>query len=410
MKSDRLISAAAAVFVLFSGSVRAGDNLAVLYSPEISSQTQSEEDIIVSPKFIADEDLNFDNLDLDALEAEDSDAPAERTDDSPQAAEDDSLPVLPKDSSDILPSQNRQSLSPDMPPPPVAGQTPLPQKGESLTESLQQAKETAGDGQNAAEDMPMSGDSASGSSAPKDETWLSKLKSPLKNLSGELLKAGSSGNSSSLEDLMDDSRGGSGRSNASVFNISGVMLRMSLAQVDEIMKKNGFTRVYQKFDIPNFIRWRNEDSCRNNGVVGYERLESCVVQMAKKDNHQYVSLSRYSKFATQEEITVRLTSNFTNNKVYKIIYKSMASTIRGNSPKAVYLRNIKIYDFWRRINRKYGAPDDKENVIWSLGPNKPYLQASTGFLVLEDPMLRELDYTRMSREDQRFMNTDLYSF
>ena len=405
MKSDRLISAAAAVFVLFSGSVRAGDNLAVLYSPETSSQTQSEEDIIISPKFIADEDLNFDNLDLDALEAEDSSSPAEQND-SPQP-QDDNLPVLPKDSSDILPSQNQQTLSPDMPPPPVAGQTPLPKKGESLTESLQQAKETAGDEQNKAEStLPADG----GSSVAEDETWLSKLKSPLKNLSGELLKSGSSGKSSSLEDLMDDSRGGGGRSNASVFNISGVMLRMSLAQVDEIMKKNGFTRVYQKFDIPNFIRWRNEDTCRNNGVVGYERLESCVVQMAKKDNHQYVSLSRYSKFATQEEITVRLTSNFTNNKVYKIIYKSMASTIRGNSPKAIYLRNIKIYDFWRRINRKYGAPDDKENVIWSLGPNKPYLQASTGFLVLEDPMLRELDYTRMSREDQRFMNTDLYSF
>ena len=41
---------------------------------------------------------------------------------------------------------------------------------------------------------------------------------------------------------------------------------------------------------------------------------------------------------------------------------------------------------------------------------RTYLQAATGRLVLEDPMLRELDYTRMSREDQRFMNTDLYSF
>lgn len=45
-----------------------------------------------------------------------------------------------------------------------------------------------------------------------------------------------------------------------------------------------------------------------------------------------------------------------------------------------------------------------------MGGNKPYLKAKTGFLLLEDPMLRELDYTRMSREDQRYMNTDLYSF
>ena len=30
--------------------------------------------------------------------------------------------------------------------------------------------------------------------------------------------------------------------------------------------------------------------------------------------------------------------------------------------------------------------------------------------MLEDPMLRELDYTRMSREDAKFMNTNLYNF
>ena len=88
----------------------------------------------------------------------------------------------------------------------------------------------------------------------------------------------------------------------------------------------------------------------------------------------------------------------------------MAANITGNSPKAVYLRNIKIYDFWKKINQKYGKPDNKNDVTWGMGGNKPYLKAKTGWLLLEDPMFRELDYTRMSREDQRYMNTDLYSF
>ncbi len=119
----------------------------------------------------------------------------------------------------------------------------------------------------------------------------------------------------------------------------------------------------------------------------------------------------YSKFKTREEIEVRFTSTFTNNKAYRISYKSEAATsISGNSQKQIYLRNIKVYDFWKKINQKYGTPDNKDDVIWGLGGNKPYLQAGTGKLVLEDPMLRELDYTRMSREDQKFMNTDLYSF
>ena len=88
----------------------------------------------------------------------------------------------------------------------------------------------------------------------------------------------------------------------------------------------------------------------------------------------------------------------------------MAATLTSSGAKAIYLRNIKVYDFWKLINRKYGAPDNKEEVTWGLGNNKPYMRASTGFLHLEDPMLRELDYTRMSREDQLFMNTNLYSF
>ncbi|MBR1601355.1 MAG: hypothetical protein IJ677_07230, partial [Alphaproteobacteria bacterium] len=63
-----------------------------------------------------------------------------------------------------------------------------------------------------------------------------------------------------------------------------------------------------------------------------------------------------------------------------------------------------------KINQKYGAPDNKEEITWGLGENKPSLKAATGKLILDDPMLVELDYTRMSREDQKFMNTAVYTF
>lgn len=217
----------------------------------------------------------------------------------------------------------------------------------------------------------------------------------------------------SLETLVDNARrGGSGNrlSNASVFDISGIMLRMSLKQVDDVMRNRGFRKIMEKYQIPNFIKWRFEESCRLGGVVGYERTEACIADKAKKEHHQYVQLTKYSKFDTKEEVTVTFTSNFTDNKVYRISYRSMAANVTGSSPKAVYLRNIKVYDFWKKINQKYGKPDNKDNVTWGMGGNKPYLKAQTGWLLLEDPMLRELDYTRMSREDQRYMNTDLYSF
>lgn len=213
-----------------------------------------------------------------------------------------------------------------------------------------------------------------------------------------------------LRSLVDDTRGTGQRSNASVFDISGVMLRMTMVQAEKAMMIRGYKKISQQYDIPNFIRWRNEETCRNNGTIGYERVENCVVEIAKKNNHQYVALAKFSKFSTKEDIEIRLTSNFTNNKIFYISYKTGSGKVIGSGSKAAYLRNIKVFDFWKKVNQKYGNPDNKEDITWGLGTNKPYLRASTGYLLLEDPMLRELDYTRMSREDQRFMKTDLYSF
>ena len=200
------------------------------------------------------------------------------------------------------------------------------------------------------------------------------------------------------------------RTNASVFDISGVMLRMNTKQTMEAMQKRGYQKNSEKFEIPNFIRWRYDEQCRNQGVVGYERTEACIIKLAQKNNYQYVEQMVFNNFRTKENVRVFFTSNFTGNKAYRIVYMSEAANIRGSGAKADYLRNIKIYDFWKKINQKYGEPDNKEQVIWGLGDNKPILQAATGRLMLYDPMLLELDYTRMSREDQRFMNTDVYTF
>ena len=220
-----------------------------------------------------------------------------------------------------------------------------------------------------------------------------------------------SGSSGTLESMVQNSKTQNQRSNASVFDISGVMLRMTRPQAEAAMLKRGFKMVSQKFEIPNFIRWRYEEQCRNAGVVGYERLASCVVTAAKEHNHQFVQSEKFIKYDTKEEITITYTSNFTNNKVYRVVYRSnINQKYRGGSQKNQYLRDIQIYDFWRRINQKYGVPDNKEDVIWGMGGNKPFMRASTGSLFLEDPMLRELDYTRMSREDQRFINTSTYNF
>ncbi len=233
-----------------------------------------------------------------------------------------------------------------------------------------------------------------------ERTWLNNLVDTVANKGAEVIT--SSINKSSEENAY--------RTNASVFDISGVMLRMNSKQVTEAMQKRGYRKVSEKYEIPNFIRWRNEEECRKQGVIGFERVASCVVKLAQKKNYQYIQHLTFSNFRTKENMNMYFTSNFTGNKVYRIVYNTSVANIAGSGPKADYLRNIKVYDFWKKINQKYGVPDNKEQVIWGLGENKPYLQASTGSLMLYDPMLLELDYTRMSREDQRFMNTDVYTF
>lgn len=200
------------------------------------------------------------------------------------------------------------------------------------------------------------------------------------------------------------------RSNASVFDVSGIMLRMDTEQVMNAMQKRGYKKTADHMEIPNFIRWRYEEQCRNQGIVGYERIGNCVILLSRKNNYEYVQRMNFSNFSTKENIEVYFTSNFTGNKVYRVIYQTEAANIKGSGAKAEYLRNIKVFDFWKKINQKYGAPDNKEDVTWGLGDKKPQLQAATGRLILDDPMLLELDYTRMSREDQKFMNTAVYTF
>ena len=232
-----------------------------------------------------------------------------------------------------------------------------------------------------------------------DQTWVGSLVDKVTQKGADIISPNVAQNNQNKK-----------RSNASVFDISGVMLRMSYKQAADALTKRGYKITSAKYEIPNFIRWRYEEMCRNQGVVCYERLASCVTRLAKKNNYQYVYEAKFDNFKTKETVSFFLTSNFTGNKVFKIIYQSEAANIRGSGPKADYLRNIKIYDFWKKINQKYGYPDNQEQVIWGMGENKPFLQAATGRLLLYDKMLQDLDYTRMSREDQKFMNTAVYTF
>jgi len=266
------------------------------------------------------------------------------------------------------------------------GETIKVDTSQSLSENLKQSKSD--------DDEPKKEEKKSGG-----ESWVKSL-----------FKGGEK--SDSVKNLMEEKKKAiqNQRSNASVFDIAGVMLRMSYTQAEAELIKRGYKKTTQKMDVPNFIRWRNEEKCRNQGVVGYERLENCIIKLAQKDNYYYISHATFNKFDSKETIEIFLSSTFTNNKIYKVTYLTEAANVKGSGTKAVYLRNLKVYDFWKKISQKYGTPDDEQDAIWGLGDNRPYLKASTGYLRLEDPVLEALDVNRMSREDQKFIHTDNYTF
>ncbi len=310
--------------------------------------------------------------------------------------------TAPKTAKTSAPATDTSS---NLPPKTKTAKATKPKTDESLTEKIKQAEENIED--KATEKA---------NSWIKD-TWVEDLSHTITDQAKKTQNdTHSSDDSVSLEQLTRENRSinpatGKPRSNAAVFDISGVMLRMPLLQAQTILTNRGFKLVSQKFEIPNFIKWRYEEKCRNSGIIGYERINSCVVKAARDTNHYFVESAKFIKNDSREEINIWLTSNFTNNKVYRITYSTGITNInRGSGQKIKYLHDIKTYEFWRRINQKYGPPDNKAEISWGMGSGKPYLRAITGKLLLEDPMLQQLDYDRMVREDANIINSNMYNF
>ncbi len=200
------------------------------------------------------------------------------------------------------------------------------------------------------------------------------------------------------------------KTNAAFFDIAGIKLRMTPKEIENILKQQGYQKIMETLEVPNFIKWRSEEICRTSGIIGFERLKTCATKIAQENGYQYIHRQSYNRNSTRESIEILFTSTFTDNLSYKIFYKSNVTFSQSKSSQNIYLNNIKIYDFWRRISLKYGTPDNKTEIKWGKGGKKPYLKARMGELELMDPLLISLDTTRMFQADSRLSNTQYYNF
>lgn len=200
------------------------------------------------------------------------------------------------------------------------------------------------------------------------------------------------------------------RKNAAHFDISGIKLRMTPEEVGKVLEAQGYKRIVQNMEIPNFIKWRSEELCRQHGVIGFERLNACATRVAVENGYNFIERETYNRYATKESIDVYYSSSFTGNLAHRIFYKSSVPLSDSKASNNVYINNLKIYDFWKRIDLKYGPPDNTSEIKWGLGGKKPYMKAKTGYLELADPLLKNLDMARMFNEDTRLANTNYYTF
>lgn len=241
---------------------------------------------------------------------------------------------------------------------------------------------------------------------PETETWLRSL---INKGTSDLFNMQEDNSSKSEKKRIEQARLNR-RSNAAYLDISGVKLRMSPEEIDKILTTQGYRRIMQDVRIPNFIKWRSEEICRIHGVVGFERLKACAAGIARENGFEYVAMEVYNRLSTKETMTILYTSSFTDNLAHHIIYKSEVPFSDSKASPQVYINNLKIYDFWRRIDLRYGPPDNTSEVKWGLGGKKPYMQATTGNLELVDPVLKDLDSARMLNEDSRLANIPYYNF
>lgn len=242
---------------------------------------------------------------------------------------------------------------------------------------------------------------------PETETWLRSL---ITKGTSDLFNADDDDTPEKSEKRRVEQARLNRRSNAAYLDISGVKLRMSPKEIETALTTQGYRRIMQDIRIPNFIRWRSEEICRIHGIVGFERLRACAAGIARENGFEYVALEVYNRVSTKETMTVLYTSSFTDNLAHHIIYKSEVPISTSKASPQVYINNLKIYDFWRRVDLRYGPPDNTSEVKWGLGGKKPYMQASTGNLELVDPVLKDLDSARMLNEDSRLSNIPYYNF
>jgi len=175
------------------------------------------------------------------------------------------------------------------------------------------------------------------------------------------------------------------------FDIAGIMLGMDFEDIRTLFFRSRgglyIPRARNSIIYTMADEWRfNLDyECRLRRVYIPERLERCILTLARSRGLLYPSEVHLVRPQTGETISVHFTSNATDNVVWKVVYNNDVNYMPGDGPRFVNQRQKKIMAFWDNVLEKYGEPNSG-NDKWISSDNsfEPMMQAFYGRLELTD--------------------------
>lgn len=183
---------------------------------------------------------------------------------------------------------------------------------------------------------------------------------------------------------------GANVANVGTFDIAGIMLGMSFDDIQTLFyKSKGLYAPRQKNSIIYTIHkdWKyNLDyECRQQNIVAPSELEKCINSLARNRGLLYASEVHLLRENTGETIVVYLTSNATDNRVWRVMYNNDVNEIEGANEKFANQREKKILAFWQNVLDKYGEPNSgSDKWISSTNAYDPMMTAYYGSLDLTD--------------------------
>ena len=200
------------------------------------------------------------------------------------------------------------------------------------------------------------------------------------------------------------------------FDIAGIMLGMNYDEINNLFFADGGLYAPRKknsivYNINNDWKYNLDYECRQNNIFVPEQLEKCIYSLARNRGLLYVSEIHLERTFTGETIDIYLTSNATDNIVWKIVYNNDVNDRDGDSEKFANQREKKILAFWQGVLDKYGVPNsDEDKWISSENAYDPMLRAYYGQLVLVDNGLNATDSAKNIQAARENFQAKPYAF